>query len=75
MGEITAWLTGKAVPQLDASGIRQAMLECEFNHLSDERLWELLFLLLSFIEKSYCVVGALDGMEPIEKDGFSRPTQ
>jgi hypothetical protein len=51
------------------------MLVCEFNHLSDERLWELLSLLLSFIEKSYCVVGALDGMELIEKEGFSRPTQ
>jgi hypothetical protein len=49
------------------------MLECEFNNLSDERLLGLLLLLLSSIEKSYCVVDSSDEMELIEKDGFFLP--
>ena len=44
--------------------------KCEFNDSSDERLWGLLPLLLSSVEKYYCVVDALDEMELIEKDGF-----
>jgi hypothetical protein len=49
------------------------MLECEFNDLSDERLWELLPLVLSSIEKSYCALDALDEMELSEKEGFFSP--
>jgi ankyrin repeat protein len=64
------WLAQLLPHSLRLQASLQPMLECELNDLSDERLWELLLLGLSSIEKAYCVVDALDEMEIDENNGF-----
>ncbi|KUJ24171.1 ankyrin [Mollisia scopiformis] len=51
-------------------GTLQPLLGSELDHLSDERLWEFLLLGLASIEKTYCVVDAMDEMELGSNDTF-----
>jgi ankyrin repeat protein len=48
----------------------QPLITSPLDDFSDERLWEHLLAGLSYVNKAYCVVDALDEMELLPKDGF-----